>query len=83
MEQNLKLVRTINYICGYDNPEEKNKEYFELEKEIKEKGKLISCDCWEGDMLVAKYEMNGKIYKISDDMEYGVPYSIEIFEKEN
>lgn len=83
MKQNLKLIKTIHYFCGYDNPEEKNKEYLELEKEIKEKGKQIHCDCWEGDMLVAKYEMNGKIYKISDDMEYGVPYSIEIFEKEN
>ena len=75
------IIETIYYKPGYDNPEEANKDYFELEKTLKEKGKRISGG-WEGDFLVSVIEMDNKIYKINDDMEYGIPYSIEIYRKD-
>ena len=73
-----KLIETIHYRPGHDNQEEANKDYFDLEKTLKEKGKRVSGG-WEGDFLVAVFEMDGKTYKVSDDMEYGIPYSIEIY----
>lgn len=76
------LIETVHYKTGYDNPEEANKEYFDLEDTLVEKGKRISGG-WEGDFLVSVFEMNNKIYKVIDDMEYGIPYSIEIYKKEN
>lgn len=76
------LIETIHYRTGYDNPEEANKEYFDLENKLKKEGKRISGG-WEGDFWIDVFEMNNKIYKVSDDMEYGIPYSIEIYKKEN
>lgn len=76
------LIETIHYKTGYDNPEEANKEYFDLENTLKEKGKRISGG-WEGDFWIDVYEMDNKIYRVSFDWEYGIPYSIEIYKKEN
>lgn len=75
------LIETIHYKTGYDNPKDENKEYFDLENKLKEEGKSVSSG-WEGDFFVSVFEMNNKIYKVINDMEYGIPYSIEIYKKD-
>ena len=80
----MKRIKTIHWLLG-----EENKEYLELEKKIREGGKSLAgaylddeewfpCG-WHGDFLVSLYRFEGKIYRVEDDMEYGIPSSIIVY----
>ena len=69
--EELKLITTIHYLTG-----EPNEEFWALLETLRKDGKLINSD-WNGDYYVSSYDYQGYRYQYWENMEYGIPSSIE------
>lgn len=67
-------MRSIYYYTGKENTE-----YWALLDELREHGTGKKSE-WAGDFLVTTCTMNGKAYRIHEDMDLGIQYKIEIEE---
>lgn len=67
----MELLNTLYYHTG-----EENKEFWDLLNTLKEKGTHHDAE-WNGDYLVSSFNYNGYHYLYWENMEYGIPSSIE------
>lgn len=61
-------------------PGRENKEFWDLLETLRTKAKAIDSN-WSGDMYKTTYELDGKTYIYKEDMELGIPYTIDVIEK--
>lgn len=69
--EELELITTIHYLTG-----KPNEEFWALLETLRKDGKLINSD-WNGDYYVSSYDYQGYRYQYWENMEYGIPNSIE------
>ena len=72
----MKKVETLYYKTGEDN-----EEYWALLDDLRRNAKHLGV-VWESAYAEITYEKDGYIYVVTEDMDYGVQYSIEKFKKE-
>lgn len=61
-------------------PGRDNKEFWNLLETLRKNAEVIESD-WNGDCYKTIYKLNGKTYIYNEDMELGIPYTIDIEEE--
>lgn len=70
-------MKTIYYPAGNGYKKQEKEKFYELLRAIKKEA-IEAKGHWEGAYLVITYlQPDGTIYKYTEDMDYGIPYSIE------